>query len=90
MPQHGFGGEYLHPDLQAMAAAYLYHIARNHPFADGNKRTAMHAAIVFLSLNDVEVDIPVDEGEQFVLGIATGELTKDEAAPVVSPARFNW
>lgn len=80
MPQQGFGGDYLHPDLPAMAAAYLYHIARNHPFADGNKRTALHAALMFLDLNGADTDIDVDEGEQFVLGIATGSLSKDEAA----------
>ena len=38
MPQQQFGGNYLHPDLPSMAAAYLYHIACNHPFIDGNKR----------------------------------------------------
>jgi death on curing protein len=35
----GFGGEFLHSDLYEMAAAYLFHVARNHPFIDGNKRT---------------------------------------------------
>ncbi|HWB53142.1 MAG TPA: Fic family protein, partial [Tepidisphaeraceae bacterium] len=39
MPQSQFGGEFLHPDLAAMAAAYLYHLVMNHPFVDGNKRT---------------------------------------------------
>lgn len=39
MPQSGFGGERLHRDLFEMAAAYLYHIVRNHPFVDGNAYT---------------------------------------------------
>jgi death on curing protein len=40
-PSAGFGGEYLHGNLYEMAAAYLFHVSRNHPFVDGNKRTAL-------------------------------------------------
>ncbi|MDZ7695302.1 MAG: type II toxin-antitoxin system death-on-curing family toxin [Balneolaceae bacterium] len=54
-PQQTFGGEYLYPDLFAMAAAYLTAIVRAHPFLDGNKRTATHAAITFLYLNGYEI-----------------------------------
>ncbi|MFN5586071.1 MAG: type II toxin-antitoxin system death-on-curing family toxin [Planctomyces sp.] len=55
MPQASFGGEFLHRDLFKMAAAYLYHIVQNHPFIDGNKRTGAAAAIIFLSMNDMEL-----------------------------------
>jgi death-on-curing protein len=48
MPQQQFAGEYLHPRVTAMAAAYLFHITSNHPFLDGNKRTGAMAAFVFL------------------------------------------
>jgi death-on-curing protein len=44
MPAAGFGDRYLHEDLLEMAAAYLFHIARNHPFVDGNKRTVAAAS----------------------------------------------
>jgi death on curing protein len=54
-PQAGFGGQYLHEDLFAMAAAYLFHLANNHPFADGNKRTALGAAVLFLAANGYEL-----------------------------------
>jgi death-on-curing protein len=54
MPQQAFGGRFLHGDLAEMAAAYIFHVVRNHPFADGNKRTGIHAAIVFLELNGYE------------------------------------
>ena len=54
MPQQQFGGEYLHPDLGAMAASNLFHIAQNHAFQDGNKRTAALRFLVFLSINGVE------------------------------------
>lgn len=54
-PQQTFGGQYLYPDLFAMAAAYLTAIVRSHPFLDGNKRTGTHAAITFLYLNGYEI-----------------------------------
>ena len=48
MPRASAGGEPVHRDLFEMAAAYAFHIAQNQPFADGNKRTGLLAAIVFL------------------------------------------
>jgi len=51
MPATSFGGQYVHADLAEMAAAYLFHLNKNHPFIDGNKRTATAAALVFLKLN---------------------------------------
>ena len=50
-PQASFGRSYVHAGLFEMAAAYLFHIVSNHPFVDGNKRTGLLAAQVFLSLN---------------------------------------
>ena len=79
-PCASFGGAYLHEDLAAMAAAYLFHIVQNHPFEDGNKRTGTHAAIVFLALNSYELDIPVDEAEQLVLRVAQGQAQKSDIA----------
>lgn len=73
-----FDGRFLHPDMQAMAAAYLFHIVRNHPFADGNKRTGLHAAVTFLMMNGFETDIPVDDGEWLVTGVATGRVSKEQ------------
>ena len=78
MPRQQFGGQYLHEDLGAMAAAYLYHIAMNHPFLDGNKRAAVIAAYVFLDNNGVELTVPQKELEQITLQVAAGELSKDE------------
>jgi death-on-curing protein len=79
-PRQMFGGDYLHPDLASMAAAYLFHIASNHGFADGNKRTGTRAASVFLAINGREVDLPLDETEQLVLGVARGEVSKAQVA----------
>jgi prophage maintenance system killer protein len=53
MPKAGFGGEYLHADVFEMAAAHVFHIAKNHPFVDGNKRTSAVAACMFLEMNSV-------------------------------------
>lgn len=48
VPQATFAGKYLHTDPFEMAAAYAFHLSRNHPFVDGNKRTALACALVFL------------------------------------------
>lgn len=55
-PEAGFGGELFHKDLFEMAAAYLFHISRNHAFVDGNKRMALAGCLLFLSINDVEIE----------------------------------
>jgi death-on-curing protein len=55
-PEASFDNKFLHATLEEMAAAYLYHIVKNHPFVDGNKRTGTATALVFLDLNGVELD----------------------------------
>lgn len=57
-PQASFGGEYVHKGLFEMAAAYAFHIAENQPFIDGNKRTGLASALVFLGMNGFEVPDP--------------------------------
>jgi death-on-curing protein len=66
-----------------MAAAYLYHIAGNHGFVDSNKRTGTRAAYVFLALNGHEIDLPTDETEALVLGIAAGTVDKQKATEFI-------
>lgn len=80
VPQATMGGEYLHGDLFEMAAAYLFHIAKNHPFADGNKRTGAVAALVFLELNGAEVTPTQDELVDIVLSVAQGKMRKGNVA----------
>jgi len=77
MPAAGFGGRYLHSDLIEMAAAYLFHIVQNHPFVDGNKRTGAVAAIVFLSLNGIELEADETQLEQLVTDVAKGKAGKN-------------
>jgi death-on-curing protein len=50
MPESGFGGQYFHETIPAMAAAYAFHICQNHPFIDGNKRVALAISLVFLDI----------------------------------------
>ncbi len=75
-PMATFGGELLHPTIPAMAAAYLFHICQNHPFVDGNKRTAANAAITFLLINDWDLDFTEDELVDLVLSVASGVMSK--------------
>ena len=63
-----------------MAAAYLFHIAQNHPFAGGNSRTALAAALVFLLMNEVEIDSSEDDLTDLALGVAEGKIAKSEVA----------
>jgi len=78
MPQAAFGGQFLHEDLYLMAAAYLFHIVKNHPFVDGNKRAGTAAAIAFLDINDVQVQADQDALAAFVVEVA--ESTHAKAA----------
>jgi len=75
-----FGGEFLHPAIPSMAAAYLFHIRQNHLFVDGNKRTGANAAITFLLINDWELDFSEDELVDLVLSAASGALSKSALA----------
>lgn len=78
MPTAGFAREFLHESLAAMAAAYFFHICKNHPFFDGNKRVAVVASEVFLNINGMRLDATNEELKQLCLGVAAGEVSKDE------------
>ena len=67
-------------DLARFAADYAFGIARNHPFRDGNKRTAFLAAVIFLGLNDLTFDATDEEVVQTMLRVAAGELEEDSIA----------
>lgn len=65
-------------ELVVLAAAYAFGIARNHPFVDGNKRTAWIMARLFLMANAVEIDFDKVDATNTVIALAAGELTEDE------------
>jgi len=68
------------PELASLAAAYPYGIARNHPFVDGNKLTALVAARTFLILNDVDLETTQDEKVLTFLSLAEGAISEEELA----------
>ncbi len=77
-PQHLIA--YGEPDAAALAAAYAYGIARNHPFVDGNKRTAMVVGETFLALNGFALEASDAEIVVAFVALAGGELEEDELA----------
>jgi death-on-curing protein len=79
-PEAIFGGQYLHNDIYKLAAAYLFHIVKNHPFIDGNKRVSLEAALVFLAINGLEVIADDEMLVDLVLRTAIGTIKKPEIA----------
>lgn len=79
MPAATFGGEFLQGDVPAMAAAYLFHLCKNHSFVDGNKRTALVASEVFLDLNGWRLMATNRELLRLALEVAAGERSKADA-----------
>jgi len=77
-PQATFGGQFLHPTISEQAAAYLYHIAMNHPFIDGNKRTAFAVMDTFLRLNGCALNLTDYRAYDLVMRVAGGTMTKEE------------
>ena len=78
MPSSTFSGEYLHPTIPEMAAAYLFHLVENHPFLDGNKRVGAMASLVFLDLNGYEFDATDEEFTDLVMRVASEKMLKSE------------
>ena len=76
-PRLTFGGEELYPTIVEKAAALGFSLIKNHPFVDGNKRTGHAAMETFLFLNGFEIDAAVDEQEQVILQVASGELGRE-------------
>jgi len=78
-PEATFAGEFLHDNLHAIAAAYLFHIVQNHPFVDGNKRTGYISAMAFLEANGIETHVTM-ELYDITIAVASGKMSKDQLA----------
>lgn len=78
--KHAYG----ETDLHILAAAYAFGIARNHPFIDGNKRTAFASMIVFLGLNGIDLDVPSEQATAVMLSVAAGEVGEEGLARWIS------
>lgn len=79
-PKASFFGELLHPTIPEQAAAYLYHLSRNHAFLDGNKRTAFAVMQTFLQLNGYSLELSEDEKYNVVMQVAQGQMSKEDLA----------
>ncbi len=79
-PEASFGGEYLHADIFKMAAAYVYHLVMNHPCVDGNKRVGLEAALIFLEINNENLNASDEELADLVLKTTAGQVGKPEIA----------
>lgn len=90
-PEATFGQDLLHPSLELQAAAYLFHIVKNHPFVDGNKRVGTACMLIFLEINGFELSPILDEElpnettklEKIVLEVIAGALSKEELAEFI-------
>lgn len=75
---------YEEPSLAQLAAAYGFGIARNHPFSDGNKRTALAATGVFFDINGFDLTATQEDAVTVILRLAAGDLTQDQLAAWVA------
>jgi death-on-curing protein len=79
-PKATFSGFDLYPSIFEKAAVYLYHLTRNHPFIDGNKRTAYFVTLLFLEANHVDIPCKKTDLEKIVVSTAEGKLSKEQLA----------
>lgn len=75
-----FEGQFLHTTIYQMAAAYGFHLSQNHPFLDGNKRTAGMVMFTFLRLNGLELSATEIDYYQVVMEVASGHMSKEQLA----------
>jgi len=83
LPHASFSGKLLHNDIYQIAAAYAFHISQNHPFIDGNKRTALASALVFLELNGISISDPEGRLYDAMIKLASGKLSKEKLATIL-------
>ena len=77
-PFQTFGGNNLYPNILDKASQLCYSLIENHPFVDGNKRIGVHLMLLFLKLNNIEVNYSQQELVDFGLDIASGKMSKND------------
>ena len=80
MPKSGFGGAHFHTTIFEMAAAYLFHLVKNHPFVDGNKRIGFGCADLFLAMNQIELTMSEDQAVDLTMRVASETVSKADIA----------
>jgi death on curing protein len=83
-PQATFGGQLLHTTIYEQAAAYLFRLAMNHPFLDGNKRTAYAVMTVFLRINGYRLNLSQEEKYSLVFRVVEDKFSKEKLAEYLS------
>ena len=79
-PFQTFGGADLYPTIYDKAARLCYGLTKNHPFSDGNKRTAVHTTLIYLGLNDIFLSYDQLDLENVIIAVADGSMAADELA----------
>ena len=77
-PFHTFGGQYLYPTIQSMAAHLAFSLIKNHPFLDGNKRIGILSMLVFMEINNLPVTCTDDELVSLGLGLAESSIDESD------------
>ncbi len=90
MPRATMFGELLHPTVHEQAAAYLFHMVKNHPFVDGNKRVGLAAALTFLGMNGLWVEATNQALVQLVLDGIAGTSAKADVAVFFREHAKDW
>lgn len=85
MPQQAVFGSELYPSIADKAGILLYLLIQNHPFVDGNKRTALIATLRFIESNDYTLTLTNDEAVILCIEIASGKLNKEAVTAFLSP-----
>ena len=80
LPKNLFAYSETEPTLQRLAAAYAFGITANHPFVDGNKRTALVTSVVFLKLNGLRLTADMPDRYRMFYGLAAGTVSEDDLA----------
>lgn len=88
-PKAGMFGQEMYPSVYEKAAVYLYHIVRNHPFNDANKRTGYAVALVFLEVNNAKKRFKKEDLENLVVEVAKGKESKEQIARFLESGRFD-
>lgn len=83
LPQATYGGELLHPTIVEQAAAYLFHITKNHAFVDGNKRTGYGVMVAFLNENNYELNMTLNEAYELTMQVADNQVNKEELTAIL-------
>lgn len=77
-PFQSFSGEDVYPSIQQKAARLCFGLVKNHAFLDGNKRIGAHVMLVFLAVNDIELEYTQEELSEMILSVASGKASCDD------------